>query len=188
MLFALTAAGHSSRWGARQAHHPAAAPPCPCCSIQARMSSTLQAVIRPEILTGAGKVLALTLRHKVEWENGRNSSRRDSPTKPERGKSGGPSLARFAGWEACQVGVGVAVGMFRSSRMRKVMTPSVANVLGQFRTIAREANTEHAVGFPGDGKLATASTRQPSRAASVNKRNRRSAAMTSGSPSTFKGG
>jgi len=36
--------------------------------------------------------------------------------------------------------------------MPKFMTPSVAIVLGQIRTIAREANTRHAAGFPDDGK------------------------------------
>ncbi len=44
------------------------------------MSSARQAVMRLEILTGAGKVPDLTLRHKVEWENGRNCNRRDSRT------------------------------------------------------------------------------------------------------------
>lgn len=36
--------------------------------------------------------------------------------------------------------------------MPMFMTPSVAIVLGQIRTIAREANTRHAAGFPDDGK------------------------------------
>lgn len=68
---------HSSRTGVRtlsggdqccyeNADHPVVGLPRPCCSIQARMSSTLQAVIRSEILIGSGNVLALTLRHRVE--------------------------------------------------------------------------------------------------------------------------
>lgn len=57
-------------------------------AIQARMSSTRQAVTRSESFTGAGKVLARTFRQSVAGENGRSWERStDWRTNPDAGSA-----------------------------------------------------------------------------------------------------
>ena len=59
-----------------------------CRAIQLRMSSALHTVTRAESFSGCGKVRASMRRHKVDFENGTNTSTCGCRKKPVSGSTG----------------------------------------------------------------------------------------------------